>query len=459
MKIEKLKDKKILILGMGREGMDTYKFLRKIFPKKIIGIGDRDKSLKFKSRVPRQRNEAEEENEVFFARQNSKLIRWHLGEKYLQAIKNYDIIIKSPGIPIHLPEIEEAFKEGKITSQMEIFFENAKGIIVGITGTKGKSTTTALIYKILKEGNLKAHLAGNIGKPVLSLLSSSRKNDIYVFEMSCHQLYRLKKSPHIAVLLNIFPEHLDYYKNYQEYIEAKANITKWQTKDCFLVYDSENEICKKIAQKTKAKIMPLNAYLPVSSAKKLKTLLIGDFNQKNIGAAVCVGKILGVNDEKIFTAIKKFKPLPYRLENIGVYKGITFYNDALSTIPETTIGAINALKSRVETIMLGGYDRNISFENLAREIVKTKIKNLIFFPTTGEKIWREIEKLEKKSNRRHFFVQNMNDAVRIAFENTSKGKICLLSCAATSFSIFRDYKEKGDLFKKYVKRYGKERDY
>ena len=208
---EELKNKKILILGFGREGQDTFKFLRKLFPKKEIGIADQ----KF-------------------------------DKNYLKKLKGYDIIVKTPGIPFKLLRKCD-FR--KVTTQTEIFFKNCPGQIVGVTGTKGKSTTSFWIYQALKNGGLKAHLVGNIGKPVLSSLLKAREDDIFVYELSSHQLYNLKKSPHIAVLLNIYPEHLDYYRNFREYVGAKANIAKYQTKKDYLIYNCRDPLVKKIAQK------------------------------------------------------------------------------------------------------------------------------------------------------------------------------------------------------------------
>lgn len=419
MEFKRLEDKKILILGFGKEGRDTFRFLRKLFPKKTIGIADvKDKIQDTKYKI-----------------QNTKL---HLGKNYLKALKDYEVIIKSPGIPIHLPEIEKAFEKGKISSQTEIFLNNCPGKIIGITGTKGKSTTTAMIYEILKAGGIKSHLVGNIGKPVLNLLFKATEEDVYVYEMSSHQLYGLKKSPHIAVFLNIYPEHLDYYRNFKEYARAKANITLHQNKNDYLVFNVKDENIRKFASKSPAKKIPIR----------------GSAYELNKAAARAVGKIFKISAQTIEKTIKNFKYLPHRLELVGTFKGITFYNDALSTIPEATIAALNALGDRVETIMLGGFDRKIDFKKLAKRVLESKIKTIIFFPTTGERIWKDIVRQNKKGKIfNHFFVNNMPDAVKLAYQYTKKGKICLLSTASASFSIFKDYKEKGNLFKKQVKKY------
>jgi len=413
MKINELKNKKVLILGFGREGKDNFEFLRKLFPKKVIGIADKKQFPISNFQFPN--------------------IKPHLGPNYLKALEGYDVIIKSPGVPFKiLPE--SVLK--KITTQTEIFFDNCPGKIIGVTGTKGKSTTASMIYRVLKESGLRAHLVGNIGRPALNFLFPATPKDVYVYELSSHQLYNLKKSPHIAVLLNIYPEHLDYYKSFAEYARAKANITLYQTKNDYLVFNSGDKLVKEFAKKTKAEKIPIK----------------GEYYELDKAAARAVGKIFKIPPETIEKALKEFKSLPHRLELVGTYKGITFYNDALSTIPETAIFAIKALGKKVETIMLGGFDRKIDFKKLAKSVLENKnIKNLILFPTTGEKIWREIVKQALgREVPRHFFTDNMRDAVKLAYKNTRKGKICLLSCASTSFSIFKDYKEKGNLFKKQV---------
>ena len=471
MTLSDLKEKGILILGFGKEGIDSFKFLRKLFPEKILGIGDRLKIERL----------SEEAQELIYSENRScntgKKIKLYLGKNYLKFLKNYEVIIKSPGISPRTIKpfitrvrqsrakgedetlVSSPTKNQKVTSPTEIFFENCPGKIIGITGTKGKSTTSALIYRILKEGGVKAHLVGNIGKPVLQLLFSAKPNDVYIYELSSHQLCNLRKSPQVAVFLNIYPEHLDYYENFNEYLWAKQNITRYQTNQDYLIFNPRDKNVRETLRISGAKKIPIN---PKNIRKiiKIKNIpLLGEFNLKNVAAAIEVAKLFRVPPKKIKKAIKTFKPLAHRLEFIETYHGIKFYNDSLSTIPETTMAAIDALGSKVQTLILGGFDRGLNFTNLARKIIKSEVETVILFPTTGERIWKEIEKevqkLRIKEVPRHFFVNNMADAVILSYSHTEKGRVCLLSCASPSFGIFRDYKEKGGLFKKYVKKFSK----
>ena len=418
---KKWQKKKILILGFAREGKDVLNFLKKVLPEKKISIADQKQ---FSKKLIKEKN-----------------LNLYSGKDYLKSIAKHDLIIKSPGIPIHLPEIEKAYQQKKITCSTEIFFNNCQGLIIGVTGTKGKGTTCLMTQKILEKNNIKTYLIGNIGQPALKhLFSKKQAENVYLYELSSHQLYNLKKSPQIAVFLNIFKDHLDYYQSFQEYVKAKANIVLYQKKQDYLIYNSEDKIVSKIAKKSKA----------------FKFAIKGKDYQLNKNAALKVSEMFKVDSKKAKQALENFVFANHRIEKIGFFKKIIFYNDSGATIPEATEAAISFFGNKIETIILGGSEKNVNYNKLAKKILTTKIKNLIFFPTTGSKIDYAIVRHNfKKKKFNKFFINNMKQAVLLAYQKTSPGKICLLSPASASFGIFKNYQQRGDLFKKYVKLFAK----
>lgn len=448
----------ILILGFAREGVSTYNFLRKFFPAKKITIADKKGLHNL-------------EGEIESRLRADKNLSFKKGSDYLADLGKYDIVIKSPGVPSDLPEIKKAEKEGvRFTSQTKIFFEVCEDKIVGVTGTKGKSTTSTLIYYILKESGIDCELIGNIGKPPLDYLAERGK--YFVFELSSHQLATLEKSPFIAVFLNIFIEHLDYYKNFDHYLAAKENITKFQSNEDVFIYNTDIPEASDIARRTKAQKLEFsmsstkaNCFLEEGfivlreKENKEKVIKVGDVpllgnhNLYNVMAAVLASYTTGATVEDIRRAIKTFRPLPDRLEVVGVFKNITFVNDALATIPEATIAALKAFNGKVGTLICGGFDRGQKFETLAEVITEMNVENLILFPETGKKIWQEVKK--RDAAKRHFFIDTMEDAVRLAYEITSPGKICLLSAASPSFTVFKNYEDEANQYKKYVAKYSK----
>ncbi len=303
----------------------------------------------------------------------------------------------------------------------------------------------------------------------------------------------LKKGPAVAILLNIYPDHLDYYKNFKEYAKSEQKIAHYLTKNDYLIFNPADKLVLAAAKISKAKKIPINPEI-VEKFIKIKDIpLEGKFHFLNMAAAIEVGKIFEIPAEKIKKAIKEFKSLPHRLELAGEYRGIKFYNASLAVIPETTIAIMEGLGKKVQTIFLGGFDRDLNYQELAKKILNPpaggKIKTIILFPTSGEKIWQEIEKEARKNKvknlPRHFFVdrakktssssspslrlgrakstssssspsprygaaQYMKEGVRIAYQFTEKGKICLLAPASASFGLFKDYRERGNLFKKQV---------
>ena len=247
-------------------------------------------------------------------------------------------------------------------------------------------------------------------------------------------------SPDIAVVTNLFPEHMNYHGNEKKYYEAKKNIIKFQNKNNVFVCDSENKKVSSWLKDVKSKVVQFEKK---SFLNNVKVNLIGEHNKKNILAAVAVAKQLGISNEIIKNAIEKFQPLPHRLEFVGKFNDIEFYDDAISTSPESTIEAIKALKG-IDTIFLGGEDRGYNFSNLEKTIKKYKIRNVVLFPESGKRIKLKGVNILK--------TKNMEQAVKFAYKNTEKGKICLLSCASPSYSLWKDFEEKGDQFKFFVKK-------
>lgn len=413
MDIKELKGKKVLILGLGKEGRDTLEFLF-CLSHKSIGIADKREDI-----VPIEG------------------VELHLGRDYLKSIKRYDIVIKSPGIPMSTiaPYLR---KDLFITSQADLFLDNAKGRVIGITGTKGKSTISSLIHEILLKKGINATLIGNIGEPALKYLVNDKPDKVYVYELSSFQLETVKKSPQIAVILNLYKDHLDHHNNMEEYGNAKFKITKFQTKDDILIFNKADPVVKSMAEKSKAIKMPFNPNRDPLGIRKDITI--------PIEALLHIAKIFDISKNDILEVIKSFTPLPHRLKYVGEYRGIRFYNDSAATIPEAAISAIDKIGDDLDTIITGGVDKGFDLRKLAKRISNSPIRNLILFPETGEKIAKVVVRRIKI-----FHTKNMEEAVSISFRVTKKGKVCLLAPAASSFNIFKSYKERGDLFEKYIK--------
>lgn len=403
-----LRNKSILILGFGREGKSTYNFIKKYVNYKSIAIAD-----KLKPEVAET---------VYF------------GDNYLDFVSEYDVVIKSPGITFFdIPE------DILVTSQTELMLMANRKNMIGITGTKGKSTTSTLIYCMLKDFGKDVKFVGNIGVPLFDCLDEITDETLLVCEMSSHQLEHVKYSPHIAVLLNIFEEHLDHYKSYEDYQLAKVNIFRYQKEDDVVIYANDNElVCNYINKYANAKKFSFPYDYDVESN------LLGDHNKKNVMAARLVAHACGVNEESIRKSIKEFKGLPHRLEFIGEIDGVKYYNDSISTIPEATIMAIESLPD-VDTVLIGGMDRGIHYEELIKYLQNSYVKNIILMYDTGRRIY---DSLKRDGVR---YVEDLENAVEIAKVVTEKGKTCLLSPAAASYGFFKNFEERGEAFSKLVK--------
>lgn len=444
-----LDDKKILILGFGKEGVSTYKFIRKHFPDKKIYISDKKTT-----------------NEEIIKKDIN--VNINFGDNYLDNLKDFDIIMKSPGISFANINID-SFKD-KIKSELELFLEYMDVKTIGVTGSKGKSTTSSLIYEILKKEKKETLLLGNIGIPVFDLIDDITKDTIVVLEMSSHQLEYMNVSPNISILLNIYEEHLDHYKSLKEYAEAKINIGRFQNKDDYFIYNVDNKIIKEcineiedsnhikyevsfegnISNNNSNKVYIKDNYIYINEEKiyniNEKRNLIGDHNLNNIMFVLTVCKILNLNMENVKETISNFKGLEHRMEYVGKYDDIIFYNDSIATIPEATINSIKGLKD-VDTLIFGGMDRGISYDEFIDFLNTGVINNLICMPDTGYKI---ADKLKCSSN--IYKVETLEEAVELSKKVTKKNKICLLSPAAASYGFFKNFVEKGNIYKELVKK-------
>lgn len=419
--INNLINKKIVILGFGKEGNSTYNYIRKYDKNIFLTIMDNN----YKNIVIDDKNVSIENINY-------------------QKLKDYDLIIKTPGISFK--EVDISSFKSKITSQLELFLENTKAFIIGVTGSKGKSTTSTLIYEILKNNNKKCILLGNIGIPIFDEIDEIKDDYYVVIEISSHMLQYVKKSPNISVITNFFPEHLDHYINLDEYYNAKLNIARYQNKEDFLIYTSDNKDLKNYIDKINNQ-NKIDVTFKNNKYSNIKANLKGEHNLKDILYALKVSEILNLDLNKSLDAIEKFKPLKHRMELVGTYNGIIFYNDSIATIPDATINAIKALDT-VNTLIVGGKDRNIDYTDLINYINSCKIKNIIFLPSTGHKICDTINSVYNK-----FKVDNVEEAVDIAMKVTEKGKICLLSPAASSYGYYKNFEDRGNRYINAIKKY------
>ena len=427
----KIADKRVVILGYGREGASTYKLLRNYFPAMHLTIADKNETIR----------------EVF--KQTTEPVTLVTGDDYLQQLMDFDVIIKSPGIS--LKDYPQVYTSNKITSQTDLFLQCYFAQTIGVTGTKGKSTTTSLIYHILKTAGRKAILCGNIGVPFFDIIPDITPETTIVAELSSHQLEFIERAPAIAVLLNLFQEHLDHYNSLADYHLAKVNIFKKQVTDHFIYHADDAMIVHYLTENPIKSIAHQFSLKPLF-AKPIETNLKGEHNLLNIHAAAIAAMLRGVSADDCLHAISSFTALPHRMEYVGEYKGIHFYNDSIATIPEAAIQSVTALKV-VDTLILGGFDRGIDYSPLVDFVTQSELKNLIFLGAAGMRICDAIV-AKNIFLGKVIHVSTIAEAVRKAYELTRVGRICLLSPAAASYDQFKNFEERGDVYKKEIRSIG-----
>lgn len=438
-----IKGKRILLLGYGREGQSTWNVLRRLGTYEALDIAD----LKAPAAVP-------EDGTV-----------WHTGPDYQKCMDDYDVVFKSPGIVLERPENEYRCS---ILSQTEVFFQCFRDQIIGITGTKGKSTVTTLLYHLLKQAGMGALLVGNIGIPALDHMEEVKPDTRIVFELSCHQLEYMTVSPHIGILVNIHEEHLDHYGTMEKYVEAKHHIFKNQRPDDILIcnvqclpgegtcpsgliragMDGSGKELDVVQEQdgTWVHFRGKSFCIPTDEIK-----LLGQHNYFDIGVAYGVCSILGMDDQVFARGLKTYEPLPHRLQYIGEREGVKYYDDSISTICDTTIQALKTLKD-TDTVLIGGMDRGIDYRELIEYLSDCPVPHIILMEATGKRIYQEIHKYypEFKNRARLILAEHLEDGVKRARQITRPGTSCVLSPAAASYGIFRNFEERGETFSRLV---------
>ena len=394
-----------------------------------------------------------------------------LGENHLSNLKGFDIIFRSPSCRPDTKEIVEEVKRGAIlTSEIEMLMELCPGKIIGITGSDGKTTTTSLIYEIIKKKGYNCYLGGNIGIPLFTKVDEMTKNDIVILELSSFQLMNMKISPDISVITNITPNHLDIHKSYEEYIDSKKNIFKYQDEKGILVLNYDNDITKKCAEEANGKVIFFsskakldNGYIVDEGVIKecddkvrkhiLDTndvILRGNHNYQNIATAIAATSTL-VDIDTAIKAIKNFKPVEHRIEFVREIDGVKWYNDSASSSPSRTLSGLNAFDEKI-VLIAGGYDKNLDYTPMAKTVVD-KVKALILIGQTSGKIYDAVkQELENEGKKMNIYMCNtLEDTIQIAKKNASKGDVVLFSPASASFDMFKNFADRGNQFKDLVK--------
>jgi len=392
--------KSIGIFGFGVEGKSFYNFAQKYLPNTELVIIDQNHPS--------------------------------CDENYLQKLSEVDLIIKSPGISLYNLGID--YNAYNFSSTTELILKHFQHQIIGVTGTKGKSTLVTLIESLLKNAGKKSVLCGNIGIPGFDILQNLDDATTIVMEFSSHQLLHGTHSPHIAILTNLFEEHLDYYKDVQEYYGAKYNIFTHQNEDDIFIYNLPKNLER-----------GYNVYENLLKQNIEFTLKNGFIHKATLQILEKLKDILAVDDAVYLQTLQAFQTLPHRLEFVKNIRGVSYVNDSIATIPQATIEALKILKN-VDTLILGGNDRGIDYSVLIEYLCQSNIKNIILFSDTGKKIY---DTLYAKAKQKNLFLQNnLQESVKKAY-NISRN-IVLFSPAASSFNEYKNFVERGDEFKRLV---------
>lgn len=392
-------------------------------------------------------------------------VKFNLGDGYLNNLSG-DMIFKTPGMRYDVPELLKAKENGSIvTSEMEVFFEVCPSHIIAVTGSDGKTTTTTLIHKMMTDAGYKTWLGGNIGNPLLTDTEKMKENDWVILELSSFQLHTMRKSPEIAVITNISPNHLDMHKDYKEYIDAKKNIMLYQNEGDTLIVNADNQVTADIGKSANGAVKYFSrngmadVYLDGNIIKRgiveilnIKDIKIpGMHNVENYMAAIAAVSGL-VSKDVIVNVAKTFGGVEHRIELVRTLDGVKYYNSSIDSSPNRTINTLRVFPNKV-IMIAGGKDKGIPYDEIGPALAE-HVKVLILIGATSDKIQEALDaEINKTGNGKDIEViraTSYEDAVNTARSKAHDGDVVLLSPASTSFDMFRNFEERGNLFKKIV---------
>ncbi|MCX7709618.1 MAG: UDP-N-acetylmuramoyl-L-alanine--D-glutamate ligase [Clostridia bacterium] len=455
-----IRDKKVAVLGIGVSNIPLIRYLSAFG----VDITAFDKTGK-------------EQLEQVIKDFEGTSVKFSVGEGYLQNLKGFDVIFRTPGIRFDIPElVAEKERGAEITSEMEVFFDLCPAQIIAVTGSDGKTTTTTLIYNILKEEGYNCWLGGNIGTPLLSRIEEIKESDKVVLELSSFQLHTMKKSPEVAVITNLSPNHLDVHKSMEEYVDAKKNIFRFQDDrkgfgKIKTVLNYDNDITRSFAQEVKNESVFFSRVNEIKEGAAFKggqllyikdgketeivkaedIVIPGVHNIENYLAAAAA-TIDYVKPETIRKVATTFKGVEHRIELVRELNGVKFYNSSIDSSPSRTIAALNTFKQKV-ILIAGGKDKGIPYDEIGDPILE-KVKCLVLIGATAPKIEEALKAAMNRAENAEeiptFKVNTYEEAVETAYAQSKAGDVVILSPASTSFDMFKNFEERGRVFKNIV---------
>lgn len=444
---QEIKNKKVAVIGLGVSNLPLINLLK-------------DNNAKVTVFDKREKEALKNYDEL-----SEKGIAFSIGKDYLDNLVGFDYIFKSPSTRFDLPELEAERARGAIvTSEMEKFFEFCPAKIIAVTGSDGKTTTTTLVYKFIEAEGYRCHLGGNIGKPLFTELDNIQPDDYVVLELSSFQLNTIKQSPDRAIITNISPNHLDIHKDYEEYIESKKNVFKYMDESGLLVTNHDNDVTKDLDKENKGNtvffsrldntidgITVKDGYITVGYEKVVAISdmkLRGVHNIENLMAAIGVTRGI-VKNETIIDVVKNFYGVEHRLEFVREVDGVKFYNDSISSSPSRAIAGVNSFDEKL-ILIAGGYDKKVPFEMNFSNAMKEHVKKLVLIGATSDKIKEAVERVTDEIE--IVKCNTFEEAVLKSKKIAQTGDVVLLSPGSASFDLFKNFEERGNMFKDIVNR-------